>query len=226
MKTLGEIVGELTLYDVLGYLFPGIPALGATMVLGWAWLRPNDPVHVIEPSLSLWIGIGLLAYFFGHTVQAVGNQTLDRVRKYRVPKELQDRAQVRAAEMLGLDAYRIQGADWRRIVDHVAILARPAQYRELYMYREGFYRGMAVSLGYLSIALLARALRGSAEFIFEGDVFRIPTAVVVFGSMLALFSAIASILRYRKFARLRAHIAVIAILLDGQMEANPSDIQK
>jgi len=93
--------------------------------------------------------------------------------------------------------------------------------REVYQYREGFYRGSAVSFGLLSVALLVR-------LVVPGAAFRIGSGVVSLGWKPLMFSAVVSalfsvvlFLRYQRFAVYRVTAVIAAFILLEAGVSNP-----
>src|SRR5207253_10494786 len=64
-----------TLYEVFGYLLPGMVVGLAFVVLFWVAFASTVPLGLAtyHPSLAMWTALASGCYLLGHAVQAVGN---------------------------------------------------------------------------------------------------------------------------------------------------------
>jgi hypothetical protein len=161
---------DLTVYELLGYLLPGSVAfLGFLLVFG-----------IVEPSWlerSLWAGMGwfvllplAVSYVLGHVIQALANKVFgvrfeDKSLQSTIG-DLPDSAFEAIARRLQMPTSASSIAEWRtskqrpflslctEILDQDG---KPAV-REVYLYREGFYRGTSIALVVLALGFVARGL--------------------------------------------------------------------
>src|SRR5437667_10773171 len=76
---------QATLYEAFGYLLPGIVFISALAILFWSVYLPASPLEFVELSFQVLVVLLLLAYFFGHLNQALGN-LLTKI--FRSPEEV------------------------------------------------------------------------------------------------------------------------------------------
>ncbi len=212
---------RFTVYDFIGYLLPGAPGVVAVVLLGWAVSGATSPLSLPIPSLEGWIAIGLASYLVGHAVQALANLIvrvvgLDEVGGLGtadgpVPLKTYGKALDQVTELTGIEPSA--PADLYAVCDEWVAQHGETADRELYQYREGFYRGFAVSLFVLAIALAVVRLRGGSLAAI-GTMTPALNNVVCwsFVVLLVLTTALFS-LRYRRFLRYRVRSAVIAFLV-------------
>ncbi len=171
---MGDI--RASLYDIFGYLLPGIFSLTALWIVSWTIFHPNLSLDISPLSNSTVAGgIGVIAYVLGHFTHAVGNWILatkstnfqtspNRDKKpnpisthfqrtyFRKEKlELVDEA---LKQKFGEEYLKLSQEDKFSIIDEYRVLSPKENEREVFVYREGFYRGMIIALSMLFIALL------------------------------------------------------------------------
>ena len=156
-----------TLYDLFGYLVPGVVAVVAFGLM-WHRLFSGTPVLAfpLPTSVSAWVPFLFVSYIAGHLVQAIANATRPfnlsadnpGLGGGNIPASLMAIAKTRIAAQLGKDVKDIEAlssSDVWALIDEVAADATGTANREIYIYREGFYRGMAVATSLLAVSLLA-----------------------------------------------------------------------
>lgn len=110
----------------------------------------------------------MLSYFAGHLNQALGNLltmilpspekvALSKGLPGNLPDDLVQVARLKVSEMLGVDLKNISPEWLFRICDEVLLQRGNCTDREIYQYREGFYRGLTLSFVVLAISLIVRA---------------------------------------------------------------------
>lgn len=199
---------RVTLYDLFGYLAPGLVALTGLGLFFWAvldsGLKPDGDLKAV-----VWTALLLIAYLLGHVIQAIANVTPGL--KYSLtgswweepiakPFRPVIEAKLKAQGLLPEDANADQTY---RICDVVAVQKVATSERELFTYREGFYRGMSVALVIVAGGLFARLLRGPATITLDKD----HTAdrwMLLFFLVAVLVAAYLYFLRFERFARLKA----------------------
>lgn len=211
---------RLTVYDFIGYLLPGMPALIALMVLGWPGSGGGGFVTIPGPSGDGWIAAAIASYLLGHIVQALANLVVEIAYPDEVfglggpggpvPRELYHRARAKLYEAAG--AQRLSAEEVYALADEWVAQHGNTADRELYLYREGFYRGFSVSLVWLAVGLLIERLRGVHSVTIAqltvttmGPSLWLITAGLVLGAVLFF-------MRYRRFAKLRVGNAVLGFL--------------
>jgi uncharacterized protein YegP (UPF0339 family) len=97
--------------------------------------------------------------------------------------------------------------------------------RELFTYREGFYRGMSVALLIVAVGLFARLIRGPATITLDKD--HTADRWMLFSFLVAvLVAAYLYFLRFERFARLKAWTVLLGAatsLAESGTENDPDD---
>jgi len=182
---------RITLYEIFGYLLPGVVMLAALSVLMFELCFPKGPLPFLQPRVDGWIIILFVAYLVGHVAQTIAEylSTLLKVVTKLIGNieesdeeaggnKLADKmptsqSSERTKKFLGVPVLdegivtavsqavrRIFGIKERmtqfwllELCDETVLQRGNAEMREVFEYREGFYRGMAVSFLFLAISL-------------------------------------------------------------------------
>ena len=218
---------KFTLYEILGYLFPGFITLSAVAILYSALFLSDYPFSPYKQEPEVWTAGLLLAYFAGHVTQGLTNLLAG------IPwLKLSDDAFVAAASdgALGLarrkarkllqlrpvpaDGEDVAGPLVFSLCDQaMAQSANPGD-RELYQYREGFYRGSSMALVLLSMALLATAFLPHRPSALLGGITYVPEPLeYAVLAVLSFLAAIPMFLRLKRFAEYRVRRAILSFIL-------------
>jgi hypothetical protein len=210
---------NVTLYDLFGYLMPGLVALGSLSLLAWSLFIPTHPLH--SPALTSveWLIVFVLAYFLGHLVQAIGDlafwwaheeKVADKVGKDALGparmKELQKAAKLDDEQKNSLFGY---------CDTYLAQQGKTAD-REIYQYREGFYRGLTIAVVPALAAIVAELIRGSASLRGGHSVHQLGTGPLVFALLIVLATIGLSFWRYRRFVEYRVRDALFGFAIDSE----------
>jgi hypothetical protein len=168
-------VGDFTasLYDLFGYLLPGLIATAALMLLATGTLD----LSVLTNGVFLMAFL-MGAYFIGHLVQAAGNRLFDK-KLERAEVEVLNKLPVKVRERMSqllracfadpsgqadTDPFDFtkpeEAAAALAFIDESRVLGDKENERDLYIYREGFYRGTVIAFLLLGAMLLIRAWSG------------------------------------------------------------------
>jgi len=214
---------NFTLYEVFGYVLPGAFGLAGVYLLYWPFfLAPDQDWTGI--SAAGWTGILAVAYVFGHFLQAVMNLLLKEVSwrperrifddHEQVPANVRSTLEKRVREALGLTGNGIlKPKTIYHVAEHHVLQHGKTEARDVYQYREGFYRGMAPALLLLGIGCVVRlhGPEGSLRVVGMQLYFTIPALLC--GGVLAVGIAIFSFLRYLRFAGYRVRYAYYSYLV-------------
>src|SRR5260370_5675991 len=113
---------QVTLYDVFGYLLPGIVFVAALATLFWAIFFPQPALKVDLPTAEVWIVFLVSAYVAGHMAQALGNLIvwfrpstedliLGSTYRGRLPETLVTSCKTKAKDALGVHLSNVT-ANW------------------------------------------------------------------------------------------------------------------
>jgi uncharacterized protein YegP (UPF0339 family) len=236
---------RVTLYDLFGYLAPGLVALTGLGLFFWAVLDPG-----LKPDGDLkavvWTVLLLIAYLLGHVVQAIAGyiprlkfaiaenwwgDSVAKAFKDIILKKLTAKGLLpddADGPDLSEDAKRESQAQTYRICDVVTVQKAGTSERELFTYREGFYRGMSVALLIVAVGLFARLIRGPATITLDKD----HTAdrwMLFFFLVAVLVAAYLYFRRFLQFTRLKAWTVLLGAatsLTDFETEDDPGDTKK
>lgn len=217
MKGLADV--QVTLYDIFGYFLVGIVAVCSLSIFGWAVLFPGG--HLTEPSLSssAWFAVLIASYIVGHLIQAIANKVFEHSSLKPLAHEAWEwmPAQLRAgivthakagtlpatADPAVKEAYAFKLFEVCDIVDSQKAVAGGD--REIYQYREGFYRGLTIAFALGIVAVAFRAFHtGDAIVGRHHKVTNLEYALLF--ALLALGTSLAYH-RYKRFFGLKLHNA-------------------
>jgi hypothetical protein len=210
---------KVTLYDIFGYLLPGLVALGALGTLAWSLFWPRHPLHAFVKGGAGWFALIVTGYVIGHLVQAVANWLAEELAG--PDPESERRPEKRAFSKLpqGLRDKIEAGTKVKknarlnyRICDTVLGQSSVTGDREMYQYREGFYRGLVVALPLAFAAMLVRLGRDGAAVKSGQTVHTLSSGVL---GALAITLGVAALLawgRYRRFQEYKINNAFLGYL--------------
>ena len=224
---------RFTLYELFGYLLPGSVALAALFIVYWACFAPEAVIWFTPFDLVRWVASVIVCYVFGHAVQALGNSlpeiNLDTPNE-RLPQWLREQARRAATDLLNADSHpRLDGRVVVQILDEYALQNGKEGDREVFVYREGFYRGTSISLAMLSAALLLRALKAGAAIYLPHGVFALTWRPLLLTSVVSGVIAYLFFRRYQRFAwrRIMRTVSAALMLMASQKgNSRPSDDQR
>lgn len=180
---------QLTIYEGFGYFLPGTIVVAAFAIIAWTEWAPCTPLPIFSPSFDLWAVLIVVAYYAGHAVQGVGNFLLDyncplqqwlqdntlwqKVTKWidqlfgkqreDFDPSIEDMATRKAGKVLQLSEGTKLDFVWvKRLADESLVQLGTSSELDVYVYREGFYRGSCLSLFVFAIAVWFRAWKGHA----------------------------------------------------------------
>jgi hypothetical protein len=201
---------QVTLYDIFGYLLPG-SVVGLAMVLGfWSIFWPSSP-FVIPLKLPAVVVTFLLlaAYLSGHLAQAMSNiveRWSDASKRFdeKIPlsSDLEKLLRASAGKHLGAAASNLDAKELYLLCDQSLVHNCSMGERDIFIYREGFYRGNSVALAFLTIVLCVRILHSPATVVIGQRVAELHRNHVAFA---AAFTALGAWLAYRRYLRFRKH---------------------
>jgi hypothetical protein len=210
-----------TLYEIFGYLFPGGLALLGISLLFWAVFVPRLPLGIAtcQPGLVTWTAVVFISYLLGHAVQAIGNLILKGAEhdalgvNGTLPEEIRQRAAELSAKLLTVNGEKLNPVWIFRTLDEQSIQTGKAGDRDIFVYREGFYRGGAIALFFLTVALLVRSWLPGSSIQFTKGVFYISQWQFLTTALITAVVGRLFVSRYRRFAEYRISRAVLAALV-------------
>jgi len=175
--------------------------------------------------------VALACYVLGHVTQGIANLVVPRLglgdaerlaSRLRPPVDakLLDRARLLVAARLGTGNDLPWLAVYRYCDQVVAQTGKTAD-RELYQYREGFYRGLAVALVILAVSTLAKLATGPQAALIGTHQWAGGWAEWVVLVVFALLLAGVCWRRYVRFLDYRLSNAVLGFLVLEHTKAEP-----
>jgi hypothetical protein len=209
---------SFTLYEFFGYFLPGNIGVAALAILFWALFLPMVPIPIQKFELNtLWyFGLAVISYYVGHVLQGISRSLFKNPDESVLAQQtsilpLVKRAQEQLASRLGLAQTETPGAAMTvRLCDEVAIQHGQLGDRDVFVYREGFYRGSVASFILLDLALIVRTIVPGAALRLPAEVFSVSRWQLLFVAVIVTCSIFLLRQRYKHFAALRAVRGVLA----------------
>jgi len=212
---------SFTLYEVFGYFLPGAVGVISIAILFWAIFLPASAISIETPELSkLWyFGLMILAYYAGHVLQGISRSLFknpnDSTFAHQTAEMLQviKRAKEQLAAHLGMPPDQQLGNGTTVVLcDELAVQYGQLGDRDVFVYREGFYRGSVAAFTLLDLAILVRCLVPGSAFSISKEVFLISRLQWLFVLAVVSCSIFFLVKRYKHFAGLRAMRGVLAFV--------------
>lgn len=210
---------QITIYDIVGYFIPGVFGSFGVYLLTCPWIVTLEP-HWKQVTPMKWLFAGLCAYVLGHCMQGVANW-IEAKRGW--PKKKENRKST-TAEILGVCSEQytavttwvrrtlgITGVDpsiLYEIMDAHVMQKGKTETRDVYVYREGFYRGLYVAFALTVIGATVRLCDPTTYTLFGGRLDLINSVLWT----IAITNGIAAILSYNRFRRFEAYRVKFALM--------------
>jgi hypothetical protein len=130
-----------------------------------------------------------------------------------LPKSVVTSAKKKASLVLGVKAERISHDLLYQVCEEVVAQNGKTTDRDIYIYREGFYRGVFISLLFLTLALFVRAFFPGTAFEPLGKTHLLNPIILASFAVMSALAAYLSFQRYQRFGRYRVRQAVLGFLL-------------
>jgi hypothetical protein len=201
---------QVTLYDFFGYLLPGTIVVLAVTVGYWAvfWPYYSLSVPLQLPALAVTFLV-FAAYLAGHLAQAMANiveRWSDASKRFdeKVPLsvELEKWLRASAEKHLGKPAGNLTAKELYLLCDQTLVHNRSMGEREIFIYREGFYRGNSVALAVLTVSLCARLFCSPAVIVLGQKTTELHRNQI---ALAAAFTTLGAWLAYRRYLRFREY---------------------
>ena len=161
---------QFSLYEVFGYLLPGAVLGGGLAVIFWAGFFPQSVIDIDTKSTEVWAGFLALAYVTGHVAQGMGNAVArrfgapeDHIVRAVLPAPIIEACKSKIRVLTGADVDGLSPRWLYRVCDDAVLRSGKLGEREVYVYREGFYRGASVGMAVVAVGLLAMTVRLLSE---------------------------------------------------------------
>jgi hypothetical protein len=221
---------QITLYDVFGYLIPGVISLVSIAILvGTLFLE--GAIDIPTYPAFVWIALAVIAYITGHMTQAIAtalltllpstiHRTLTLRTKFSLEKEVLQRVNEKARRIAGIEgAATLNSGTVFEICDHYVQQHCKTDARDIYVYREGFYRGISVALLCFGVALLIRLPLEMSEVRWAELRLSLSRSQVTALILVSFSGAWLMYQRYRRFGNYLVKFAVYGVLVSKDEEA-------
>ncbi len=157
---------QLTLYEVFGYLLPGAVLTGGVSLIFWAAFFPQTAIDFDIKTPEVWGTFLVSSYIAGHVAQGIGNAIVRRFESAEdhaintvLEPEIVAACKKKAKELTGADVENAKPKWLYRLCDDAVIRSGKIGEREVYVYREGFYRGTFVGAVFIVLGFVLLAIR-------------------------------------------------------------------
>lgn len=209
---------QITLYDFFGYFLPGAISLVASWIVIHLLFERYEPLVLWRDISPEALGLlSLIAYLLGHLGQAVGNllQVLPFInpeRSVSLCSQLDHSLRTAVSSRFGIDADRFTIHQLYELCDESLVHHGSVAEREIYTYREGFYRGTMVALLFLSLASTLLLTTTPAEIqVGQAHIEATRPRLLLLAASFVL-SALLALMRYKRFARYRVTRCLLRFL--------------
>jgi hypothetical protein len=201
---MGEYLSRFTFYDIVGYLLPGALGLCAIAILlsvlnpAWAIPEPNGG--------GRWAVLVIAAYFIGHALQGVSYRLFPRA-KLRGAIARDCSAAVDRIATKALERHSIEATEKAERFAALDALKVDFPDREVFVARQGFFRGAALAFALLCVVLAVAAILARAVLLFGVSIDRPQSAIAAIAAagLCILFRT-----RYRDFLQHELEFAAAA----------------
>jgi hypothetical protein len=211
---------SFTLYEIFGYFLPGTIGVTAVAISFWAIFLQSTavPVESLELSQLWYFGLVIVCYYSGHILQGISRSLFknpdEQVLAFQTDMApLVKRAQEQVAIYLGMaQSATLGSAVIVRLCDELAVQYGGLGDRDVFVYREGFYRGSFTAFILLDLALIVRCIVPGAAMRFSEQIFTISRWQLGFVLAMVTCSAFFLYRRYKHFAALRVMRGVLTCI--------------
>ena len=216
---------QFTLYEIFGYLIPGIITLcAAAMIFGAFFV--NAPLNIDGINSSIVTGLLFCSYLTGHFTQAFSNQVFTSFLKPTVdlvlkpgsslslsPALIKESESVAKSLIKSSSTNDLKPSQIFEVCDiHLQQFGK-TETRDIFVYREGFYRGVCTSFAFLAIGFSVRLFCLQSEFKFTGMYYHLSKTQLVLLTLASLLFSYLFFNRFRRFGRYLVANAVLSALV-------------
>ena len=213
---------EITTYDFLGFLIPGMVILLA--ILAFFGLVTQTEISLglsfAQDTSAGWLVFVLASYVLGNIAQAIGNMILRDQNVEGVDQTQLEAARKRLKDTRIIGDGHLKDRDICDLCDLYMLNSGNGPFgstRDVYIFREGFYRGITVSLGvWVIVGIAMLAILAATELpLFSLSSNLSTSSTFVFGGCLFFTaSAILTYQRYKRFKKYRQSHSVNSFLIE------------
>lgn len=216
---------RLSVYDFLGFVFPGFVTLASLLLAWWAITQDGALLEVPKVTINAWAVFIVVSYFLGHLIQGVANRLpFLKTKGYEVlaeGKEFSEKivreAKQRVEKQFALSGMITKPEMYFRLWEATVMHRGSTGDRDIYQYREGFYRGATGSFILLCLCLLGASARSicsgfSTKVVIGGIGIRVDWAAWLIAAALSAGAAYLMHERHKRFTGYRVKHTVYQFL--------------
>ncbi len=237
---------QFTVYEGLGYFFPGAVLLAALATIAWAVWAPYVPLPIFSPPFELWLLLAFVSYYAGHAVQGLGNVLLDNnsfmqtkvfkpaMQWFRklppiqwsrrllglgandsegFPEDIGKAAKAKAQMILKAGTANLDFKWVQMLADEAIIQRGVSAERDMYIYRQGFYRGSSLSLFVFGLGVWVRAARGVTSVNFWARNHQVYSSELILLGALGIVASSIFLRRFNRFGRYHRIESILGFLI-------------
>lgn len=213
---------QLSLYDFFGYFLPGLVLVSSYFV--WTWPLEKSFVDHIKLDAQTWVFLVVVSYLSGHALQGFANFMLrkryEKEKFYRegsggVPPVIEERIKEKIQGNFG-NTLKDMDEKWVYLICDRATLGDGAGLLEMYVYREGFYRGMFFAVLALGISCFGRWAGEMPSSAILPDREEIMLKYILVAAIVLCVSSLFFFQRYGRFREYRIHHALLGFLVQKE----------
>lgn len=186
-------LSRITFYDIVGYLLPGMLSCSVLLLLS-SGFTPSL-FGQLEPSVTGWVIFFIASYFMGHITQGLAMRAIPRNDYLR---RLANSKQAGPADLsaVALRKLRLNAKSTFERYLLIDSLKIRFEEREIFIARQGFYRGSSFACLFASISFLMLSVFGH-ETAIASFVVQPPRALLL--AAFSIFLSIVFLGRYKDF---------------------------
>ena len=206
---------QISIYDLVGYFIPGTFALVGIYFAICPLLIPLEHFwHVITPLKIA--SLGLMAYVAGHCIQGLANYLMKwscfSNSTSPLSPAISVMAKQRMAQLMNFEDNVVTDKQMEDFADHYVLQIGKTETRDIYVYREGFYRGLWVAMTGIAFATLVRLFCSCLYFVF-GNRLPLSNDVLIVILLLSIIGLLICYQRFRRFEEYRRKYAIQSFLV-------------
>jgi hypothetical protein len=199
---------RFTVYELLGYFAPGGVVFLAVLVFGWAVFFPTASIKIADISFKkeTWVFILAVSYTLGHVIQGICNFHISGERMFERKdnnKDLVRNARIALESRCGIATSSYSCSKLAGLCQTLILHVGKMDDHDVFLYREGYYRGSSAAFLLLAIALVIRAVRLGATLTINEQKILIVSGLWLFLIVLSAASSVVFYFRFRRFALYR-----------------------
>lgn len=220
----------LTLFDILGYLFPGYLVVFSLSFFESTYL-PTSILSFESISKNLFF-FTIVAYFLGHLCHIIGSLVKDRAYRFMSKKDrlngvLYEKFRKEICKTYSIsteEAAKLNKLDMYTLADNFIVSSGLLEERSSLIVREGFHKSASIAFGTFFLIVFSSIFRGGLKFQgAAGSVEPIGIGATVVFSVVLLLIFLMFVNRYVFFNRIKVNSTYLLFLAIRKKQAVPKN---